>query len=113
MKKDERFYLLHIRDAIHQILKYAEDGKGFFRQDSKTQDAIIRQFQVLGEAVKKLPAPFLKFHADIPWKEMAGMRDKMIHEYFGIDLDLVWEVVEKELPGLRGKVEKLLNKIGK
>ena len=87
MKKDDRVYLLHIRDAIHQILIYAKDGREGFQSDKKTQDAVIRQFQVLGEATKKLLAQFQKSHRDIPWKAMAGMRDKMVHEYFGIDLE--------------------------
>ena len=111
MKKDDRVYVLHVRDALRQILEYAKEGRDFFQRDKKTQDAIIRQFQVLGEAAKKLSTPFRKSYADIPWKEMSGMRDKMIHEYFGIDLDLVWDVVEKELPTLQKKIEKLLNEI--
>ncbi|HLG19080.1 MAG TPA: DUF86 domain-containing protein [Bdellovibrionota bacterium] len=108
MKKDDRVYLLHIRDAIHQILTYAKDGRDFFRGDKKTQDAVIRQFQVLGEATKKLSAQFQNSHGEFPWKTMAGMRDKMVHEYFGIDLELVWDVVDKELPNLETKINQLL-----
>jgi uncharacterized protein with HEPN domain len=68
--------------------------------DRKTQDAVLRNLQVMGEAVKKLSAPVKKMHPHLPWKQMAGMRDKVVHDYFGINHDIVWALAKEELPVL-------------
>lgn len=106
--KDDRIYLLHIRDAIDRVLDYIAGGKAAFFGDRKTQDAVVRNLEVIGEAVKNLSENLRSEHPQIPWKRIAGMRDKMIHEYFGIDQDLVWEVVDRELKDLKGKVQTIL-----
>jgi uncharacterized protein with HEPN domain len=107
--KDDRVYLLHVRDATDRVLKYTAKGKGAFLDDSKTQDAVVRNLEIIGEAVKNLSEGLKASHADIPWKAIAGMRDKMIHEYFGVNLQLVWDVVEQELPKLKRKIEAILH----
>jgi len=76
-----------------------------FLDDDKTQDAVIRNLQVVGEAVKKLSTPLKQAHSQIPWKEMAGIRDKIVHEYFGINYDVVWTVAQEELPSLLSQIE--------
>ncbi|MDH4120229.1 MAG: DUF86 domain-containing protein [Deltaproteobacteria bacterium] len=99
--KDDQFYLIHIRECLEWIEKFTSEGKKGFLSDKKTQDAGLRNIEVIGEAVKHLSSEYRNAHAGIPWKQMAGMRDKLIHEYFGVNLDLVWEVVEKEIPKLK------------
>lgn len=106
----QRAYLLHALDAIDAVLEYTQDGRDAFFADRKTQDAVIRNIEVLGQAVKSLSAETRAHDGSIPWRQIAGMRDKLIHEYFGVDLALVWDVVERELPSLRPKIGALLQK---
>ena len=79
-------------------------GREAFIKDRKTQDAVIRNLEIIGEAVKQLPAELTGRHADIPWKNIAGMRDQLIHHYFGVNLELVWGVVENRLDQLEKAV---------
>lgn len=106
--KDDRVYLLHIRDAIDQIFEYITADKAQFLEDRKTQDAVARNLEIIGEAVKRLSPALRAAQPEIPWKRIAGTRDKMIHDYFGVDWNLVWQVVEKELPALAAKVRAML-----
>lgn len=110
--KDDRIYLLHIRDAIQYIVEYTEAGQESFLADRKTQDAVVRNLEIIGEATKRLSLSLKDAHPDISWKPMAGMRDKLIHDYFGVNLKLVWDVVEHDLPALKIKVSKLLKDLG-
>ena len=105
---DDRVYLLHARDAIDAILEYTAEGRDAFFADRKTQDAVIRNIQILGQAVKGLSDGTRALDATVAWRQIAGMRDKLIHEYFGVDLSLVWDVVERELPQLRPRIENLI-----
>ena len=107
--KEDRVYLLHIRDAAELIAEYAGSGHDAFLADRKTQDAVIRNLEIIGEAVKNLSDALKATHLDIPWKQIAGMRDVLIHHYFGVKLETVWVVVETHLPVLRSKVEELLD----
>ncbi len=79
-----------------------------FRKDEKTIDAVITNFAIIGEAAKQIPPKIRKYYPGIPWKEMAGMRDKLVHEYFGIRLDVVWETIIVRLPQLKPMIEELL-----
>jgi uncharacterized protein with HEPN domain len=106
--KDQRVYLLHAVDAIDAILEYTAEGREGFFSDRKTQDAVIRNIEILGQAVKGLSEETRALEPEVPWRQIAGMRDKLIHEYFGVDLGLVWDVVERELPGLRVTMERLI-----
>ncbi len=110
--KDDRIYLLHIRDAIQHILEYTAPGKEGFLADRKTQDAVVRNLEIIGEATKRLSPSLKEANQDIAWKPIAGLRDKLIHDYFGIDLHLVWDVIERELPILSLKVSQLLEELG-
>jgi len=116
MKKDRdiRLYLDDILEAIGKIEKYTE-GLDFekFRTDDKTGDAVIRNFLVIGEAVKKIPPDIRKKNPDIPWKIIAGMRDKLVHKYFGIRYDVVWETIELRLPSLKLDIKKILDQMDK
>lgn len=106
--KDAQVYLFHIRDAIERVLNYTASGKDAFFSDSKTQDAVLRNLEIIGEATKNIPEEFKQGHPKIPWRNIAGMRDKLIHDYFGVNLKIVWEVVEKEIPSLHSKIVNLI-----
>jgi uncharacterized protein with HEPN domain len=109
--KDDRIYLQHIRDAISRIVSYTAGGRDAFLVSPQAQDAVIRQLEIIGEAVKHLSAELRQQHPDIPWKRIAGMRDEMIHEYFGVDLTIVWNVIEQHIPPLSQKVDSLLGEV--
>ena len=113
-ERDVRLYLDDILEAIDKIERYTE-GLNFeqFRKDDKTGDAVIRNFSVIGEAVKNIPPGVRKKYPDIPWKIIAGMRDKLVHEYFGIRYDVVWETIELRLPSLRVAIKQILDKMDK
>ena len=106
--KDDRVYLQHIHDAIGRILSYTAGDRDAFLANPQAQDAVIRNLEIIGEAVKHLSPELRQQHPDIPWKQIAGMRDEMIHEYFGVDVHIVWKVVERHLPTLRQTIESLL-----
>jgi uncharacterized protein with HEPN domain len=114
LKRDSRLYLDDILDAIEKIEKYV-NGLTFeeFSQDSKTVDAIVRNFEIIGEATKHIPAETKEKHPRIPWKMMAGTRDKLIHEYFGVNLQVLWKAVKEDIPPLKRSIKQLLQKMDK
>jgi uncharacterized protein with HEPN domain len=106
MTKDPRIYLVHIVECIDAIAGYiAGLDKDSFLNEELIQDAVQRRLSIIGEAVKNLPPDLRSQYADIPWRRIAGMRDKLIHDYFGVDVDLVWEVSTSLLPALKGRLE--------
>jgi uncharacterized protein with HEPN domain len=106
--KDDRVYLSHIRDAIERIDNYTSGGRDEFLTNEMAQDAVIRNLEVIGEAVKGLSEELRSANPDIPWKQIAGMRDVLIHHYFGVKLETVWGVVAEHLEPLGTKVKALL-----
>ncbi len=110
--KEDRFYLLHVRDAVDRVLAYTTGGREAFFSDPRTQDAVVRNLEVIGEAVKRVSDTTRSANPDVPWKRIAGLRDKLIHEYFGVNLNLVWEVVAQQLVPLRVTIERLLARDG-
>lgn len=103
--------LQHILDEILFIEKEISNlGKVKFLCDEKLKRACVRSLEIIGEAAKKLPADFKEKHHGNDWKAMAGMRDKLIHDYFGIDYDIVWDVIENKIPQLSERVQKILAK---
>jgi uncharacterized protein with HEPN domain len=106
---NDRLYLEHIRDALQDIGGYSSAGRDAFFRDRMRQDAILRKLEVIGQAVKNLSDDAKSRQPHIPWKQIAGMRDKVIHDYFGVNLEIVWAVVENELPKLKSAIDTLLN----
>ena len=82
-------------------------------KDKKTVHAVLRSIEVMGEATKRIPQPFREKYPDIPWKKMAGIRDKLIHEYFGVDLEIVWSLIKEELPLVKPGVQKVMDDLNK
>ncbi len=110
--KDQRLYLIHFLEAVSKIQRCTRGGKDAFFADDMVQDAVFRNFLVIGEATKRLSAEIRAMDDAIPWKAMAGMRDVMVHRYEGIQPDLVWQVIEAELPGLERHLLEMLEKLG-
>ena len=112
MKKNVKIFLEHILEAINLIEEYVRDkNRSDFLKSIQLQDSVVRRIEIIGEAVKNIPAEFKNSHKDIPWKEITGMRDILIHQYFGIDLDLTWEVIKVDLPNLKKSILSLTNEI--
>ncbi len=101
--------LLDIQEAIAQINKYTDQGRDKFDQDELVQSWVIHHLQIIGEAARAIPSDFKKQHPEISWGRMSGMRNVIVHIYFGIDPDIVWEVVEHDLPSLKANIEAILN----
>jgi len=106
--RDLRDYINDLIEACEDILSFTK-GMSYsnFAGDKKTTNAVIRSLEVIGEATKNLPLSFRDNYPDIPWKQMAGMRDKLIHEYFGIDKQMVWQVIEKHIPNILALIKKM------
>lgn len=109
MEKDPKIFLGHILESIEFIEEYtAGVSKAEFSETRQKVDAVVRRIEIIGEATKNLPASFRASAIHIPWKQMTGMRDNLIHEYFGIDYDEVWKTVKEDLPALKKEIEILL-----
>ncbi|MCK5913570.1 MAG: DUF86 domain-containing protein [Desulfuromusa sp.] len=109
--KDDKVYLLHILEAIEQIEEYTADcDLARFLATRLIQDGVIRQTEIIGEATKNLSPETRLSEPKVPWKDIAGMRDKLIHQYFGVDLNAVWLTATEDLPALKTTINKLLRK---
>lgn len=112
MKKNVKIFLEHILESINLIEKYIKDReKSDFLKFTQLQDSVIRRIEIIGEAMKNIPSDFKGSHENIPWKEIMGMRDILIHQYFGVDLELTWEVVKIDLPKLKKSIIFILNEM--
>jgi uncharacterized protein with HEPN domain len=111
-ERDPVDFLRDILDSIDNIENFIE-GFNFdeFAEDNKTVYAVIRALEIIGEATKNLPESLKKEHSEIPWRKMTGIRDKMIHGYFGVDLEVVWSTINEDIPSVKPLIEKILGEI--
>ena len=106
--RDDNERLRDVLEAIHKIERYASEGRTRYEQDELVQTWVVHHLLIVGEAVAGLSEPFRQTHADIPWRKIVGMRNILIHQYFGVDVDAVWSVIESDLPALRAIAERLI-----
>ncbi len=104
--KDDALYVIHILESIERILQYTAEGRDAFFSDIKTQDAVVRNLEIIGEAAKRIPEQTRALYPAIQWRRIAGMRDVLIHQYEGVDLEKVWAAIENDMPALKAHLKK-------
>ena len=105
-------FVADMREAVERISAYiASLDYDDFLSDTKTQDAVIRNLEVIGEAAKKISTEIRSQHSDIPWRSMAGVRDRLIHDYFGVNIDIVWEIATNELPTVAESLNRIAGEV--
>ena len=107
----ERERLLDILEAIERIEKYAEEGKAAFESDELIQTRVVHHITIIGEACRSLSDDFQASHANVPWADIVGMRNILVHHYFGIDTEAVWAVVEHDIPELKLNIQTILKSL--
>jgi uncharacterized protein with HEPN domain len=109
---DDRAFLLHIRDALHEVRQFVE-GTGYegFLEDRMMQNAVMRSFEVVGEAARLVSPEFRDAHPDVPWRLMGDFRNKLIHDYFALDLEVVWNTATEDAPMLLAQIEGLVEDV--
>ncbi len=110
--REERLYLRDISECISRIESYTRDGREAFRQTPMIQDAVVRNFEIIGETTKRLSQELKQKYPDIQWQQIAGFRDVLIHDYIRVDLDEVWGTLEQDLPVLKAKIKVILQELG-
>jgi uncharacterized protein with HEPN domain len=107
-----RDYTLYVKDILDAIISIESFVEGMeldsFQRDDRTASAVVRKLEIIGEAAKQVPEAVRENHPEVPWKEMAGMRDRLIHSYFGVDYRLVWRTVGERLPELKSRIQRIL-----
>lgn len=105
MKKNDTVYLKHILDAIHQIETYVDSlDYAQFEQTRLVQDGVIRQLEIIGEASRNLSDEYRAQHAELPWRQIIGLRNRLIHAYFDVNLGIIWEIVQVNIPQLKHSI---------
>lgn len=110
--KDDRLYVIHISECLARVGQYTADGKDNFFADTKTQDAVLRNLQTLSESTQRLSTALKASHPEVDWSGIAGFRNVLVHDYLGINLARVWEIVERDVPILKRKIEAILQELG-
>ncbi len=110
MSRNSRDYLRHILDETEYLISTSRSlDKSYFLEDETLKRAFVRSLEIMGEAVKQLPTSFRDNYPEIEWRKIAGMRDRLIHNYFGVDYEIVWDAVITEVPRLNAKIREILN----
>jgi uncharacterized protein with HEPN domain len=108
MTKDVLVYLEDVLEAVEKIREYTEEvSREAFEENTEKQDAVFRRLEIIGEAVKNIPAGIREQYSEVPWRNVAGMRDVLIHAYSGVDVNRVWKVVEEDLPELEENIRRI------
>ena len=110
--KDDRLYLIHILECIDRINEYTKGGKAAFLADRKTQDAVLRNLHTLTESSQRLSSTLKSGHPETDWQGLSGFRNVLVHGYLGVDVQSVWEIMGRQLPGLRHNIEAILRQLG-
>ena len=110
--KDDRLYLIHIVECVSRIELYTAEGKDAFLRDAKTQDAVLRNLQTLAESTQHISANLKAVHPEIEWTRIAGLRNILVHDYLGINLVRIWEILQHGLPELKNRVSSILKELG-
>ncbi len=111
-KRNPIFFLKDIEMSINKILSYTENMDfETFENDEKTIDAVERNFEIIGEAVKNLPEEIKNNYSNVPFKQIAGMRDKLIHDYFGVDYEIIYKTINDKLPEFKSQIEEIIKKV--
>jgi len=111
MIKEPKIFIEHILESIKNIESFSKGiSKDKFTKDRKTQSAVVRELEIIGEATKNLTLDFVDKYPNVEWKKIAGLRDKLIHHYFGVRLDRIWKVIQKDIPKLKKDINEILNK---
>ena len=109
MQRDDSVYLKHVRDAILKVQSYTQKiSAASFKKDTLVQDAVIRQIEIIGEATKRVSEKIRSDNNEVPWDDITGMRDKLIHDYFGVDIEKVWLTVQNDIPVLKKQINRIL-----
>ena len=113
MSRDRALYIRHIHDLIARIETYTEEGEGSFKQDLKTQDAVLHNLEIIGQCVRDYGIDDLvRNNPQTPWAPIAAFRNVLAHKYLGVDIDLVWQIIERDLPGLKASIHRIANDLG-
>lgn len=110
--KNDQFYLFHIYECILRIEKYVVEGKDHFAIDQKTQDAVLRNLQTMAESTQRLSVNIKENNPEIKWQQISGMRNILVHDYLGINVVRIWEIIDKELPILKQRIKSIMDKYG-
>jgi uncharacterized protein with HEPN domain len=111
--KDDRVYLDHILECIEWINRYTQEGRDAFIADRKTQSAVLHELQTLAESTKRLSVRLKKLHPEVSWQAIAGLRNILVHDYLGVKLQRIWEIIERDLPILCAAAETMRKETNK
>ncbi len=110
--KDEKLYVIHIWESIERVQEYVKDGEKSFRDSTLTQDAVLQNLHTIADSTQRLSDALKNRRPEVDWRGIAGFRNVLVHDYLGIDLDRVWRVVEKDIPVLKEKIQRILEDMG-